>query len=311
LSTAPIARSQIISRAFPEFIEGIDEPGEPSGRRNESAIPVNLVDLEFLHGANEWVIQLVFPSLMAAAEIGFRWGRQAAAGADGEKGKAQVSVVEGSLLGVLGLLLGFTMSMALSRFEVRKQLILDEANAIGTSYLRTQLLPAVDGAEMRGFLRDYLDVRLRYGDAYKDLSQLNAARRQAQQLQEKFWAIAIRCAQNNPSPLREVQLVQSLNQVIDLEASRWMAFFNHVPLAVIYVNGVVGILAVTLAGYAFGIDGARRIFPMCLLCIAIAVVLSLTMDLDSPRRGFIHVGQQPLIDLRLQLRAAGDKVYPD
>ena len=82
--------------------------------------------------------------------------------------------------------------------------------------------------------------------------------------------------------------------------------------AVIFVNGVIGILAVMLAGYALGIDGVRRIFPMCLLCIAIALVLSLTMDLDSPRRGFIHVGQQPLIDLRLQLGAAGDKagVFP-
>jgi hypothetical protein len=275
---------------------------------------VNLVDVDFIYTSNPWAIQLSFLGLlMAVCEIGFRWGRHHAVGADGKKGRAQVSVVESSLLAVLGLLLGFTMSMAVSRFEVRTQLVLDEANAIGTSYLRTQLLPAGDAAETGGLLRDYLDVRLKYPDVYGHLSQLSATRRQAQQLQGKFWAIAIRCAQNEPTPLRAVQFVQSLNQVIDIEAAQWMAFFNHVPSAAIYVNGIVGILAVTLVGYAFGMDGVRQIFPMCLLCIAIAVVLSVIMDLDSPRWGFINVTQQPLIDLQLQLRATGEKApaYPN
>ena len=95
------------------------------------------MNVESLYVVNEWIILFPYLILMlAASEVGFRLGRHAASGATDQL-KAQTSVVEGSLLGVLALLMGFTMSMAVSRFELRKQLVLQEANAIGTAYLRT------------------------------------------------------------------------------------------------------------------------------------------------------------------------------
>lgn len=263
------------------------------------------MDFDFLYRTNETVIELVFLVLLVVAgEIGFRGGRRAAEGMS-ERTRTQVSVIEGSLIGVVGLLLGFTMSMAVSRYEARKQLVLDEANAIGTSWLRTQILTTPDSVEIAKLLRDYVDTRLQYSDSDEDLGHLTAARRRAQQLQTAFWGRAISYNQRDPAPYRSGMLLQSLNQVIDLEASRWMAFFNHVPAAVIFVDAAVAWFAALLVGYAYGIEGKRQVFSMCLLPIAIAIVLGVIIDLDRPRQGLIHVSQQPMVDLQVQLHEAG------
>lgn len=265
------------------------------------------MNLDSLYNQDEWVVQLCFfVLLMAAGETGFRLGRYAVAGAAAKKGKAQVSVIEASLLGVLGLLLGFTMSMAVSRFEKRTQLVLDEANAIGTTYLRTQLLTAPSAAEMASLLRQYLYIRIEYANQHNP-GQLAAMRRDAQELQTRMWSIAVERTRADPNPFIAVQVVQSLNQVIDLDAAGWMAFLNRVPPAVIYVNAMVAVFSAILAGYAFGIDGARKIFPMCILGIAITIVLGVILDLDSSRRGSIHVTQQPLIDLYRQMHSTAEK----
>jgi hypothetical protein len=268
---------------------------------------VNLVNLDSLYSLDEWVVQLCFFALlMAAGEIGFRLGRSTVASAAAKKGKAQVSAIEASLLGVLGLLLGFTMSMAVSRFERRTQLVLDEANAIGSTYLRTQLLPAPSANEMASLLRQYVYVRIQYAN-YHDPAQLAAVRREALQLQTRLWSIAVERAREDPNPFIAVQVVQSLNQAIDLDAAGWMAFLNRVPSAVIYVNAMVALFGAILAGYAFGIDGARRVFPMCILGMAITIVLGVILDLDSSRRGSIYVSQQPLIDLYRQMHPTAEK----
>jgi hypothetical protein len=210
----------------------------------------------------------------------------------------QDSAFEGLILGVLALLLGFTMSMAVTRFEVRKHLVLEEANAIGTSYLRTQLLPAPEGTEIANLLREYVVVRLQYADAGGDLDRLQATREQAARLQNEFWTRAVAYVQKDPSPVKAGLLLQSLNEVIDLESARWMAFQNHVPRAVIYVNYIVALFAVILVGYAFGREGRRQVFSTSMLILAITVVLAVIVDLDQPRQGFIKVSQQPLVDQR-------------
>jgi hypothetical protein len=267
-----------------------------------SVITVTPVDPGFLYTASNWLIYPGFLALiMAAVEAGYCYGRRAGRSSD-ESGKAQVSVVEGSLLGVVALLLGFTMSMAVTRFETRKQLVLSEANAIGTAYLRTQLIAPADGTEVAGLLRQYLDVRVQYAQVDEDLGRMEESRRQAQKLQTGFWNAAVRSSLQDPSPVRPSLLLQSLNEVIDLESARWMAFFNHVPAPVIYVDGVVACFAAILMGYASGLNRQRHLFSASMLAFAITLVLAVILDLDRPRRGFIHVSQQPLIDLQHQLR---------
>jgi hypothetical protein len=259
------------------------------------------VDLAEIYEVNQWLIQIVFFSLLIlAAEGGYRLGRRAAATVS-EKTRSQVSVVEGSLVGVLGLLLGFTMSMAVSRYEARKELVLAEANAIGTSWLRTQLLPEPYRAAIADSLRRYVDLRTKYGEAGSNHARLHQIRENTFQLQSEFWRKAVEYGRTDANPVRSGLLLQSLNQVIDLEASRWMAFFNHVPPAVICLDGAVAWLAALLVGYGFGIERARNIFSTCLLALAISVVLAVIVDLDRPRQGFIQVTQQPVIDLQRQM----------
>jgi hypothetical protein len=252
----------------------------------------------FLYRTNEFLIQCVFFALMVAAtEVGYRLGRKFEARVP-ENTKSQVSTVEAAILGVLALLLGFTMSMAVSRYDGRRQLTLEEADALGTACLRTQLVSAPEGPEIASLLRRYINVRVQYGTVGNDLGRLIDLHTQTGQLQTELWTRIVPYAQQDANPVRTGLLLQSLNEAFDLETARWIAFQNHVPESVIYVNGVVGLLSVMLVGYAFGVNGRRNFFSMCLLALSITLVLAVIIDLDRPRSGFIRGSQQPMIDLQ-------------
>lgn len=244
---------------------------------------------------------VVFAAVLAgASEGGFRLGRNAES-KSASHSKSQLGVVTGGILSILGLLLGFTMSMAVTRFEARKQLVLDEANAIGTSYLRTSLLPAPASAEIANLLREYIAVRLEYADVIDDLDRLQATRKQAVRLQNEFWNLAVDSGLKEPSPVKAGLLLQSLNEVIDLEAARWMAIQNRVPPTVIYVNCVVALFGTILVGYGFGREGQRQALSTTMLVLAITVILAVIVDLNQPRQGLIKGSQQPMVDLQREL----------
>jgi hypothetical protein len=260
-----------------------------------------MVNGEPLYEASEWVLVLVFLALMAAAsEAGFRLGRRRCNETPDDT-KSRISAVEAGILGVLGLLLGFTMSMAVTRFEARKQLVLEEANAIGTAYLRTGMLPPAEGKVIADLLRAYTNIRVppkEGGDIYQ---QIALARQESAHLQDAFWQRAV--AYGQKEPFRASLLLQSLNEVINVDAARWMAFQNHVPEAVICVIALVGLLAALVVGYTFGLGGLRQPFSICALSLAITLVLTVIIDLDRPREGFIRVSQQPMVDLQKQLQS--------
>jgi hypothetical protein len=255
------------------------------------------VNESFFYQTHEVIIQCVFFALMmVATEAGYRLGRKSEPNVP-KNTKSQISTVEAALLGVLALLLGFTMSMAVSRFEIRKQLVLEEADAIGTSCLRAQLLPAPAGPEILGLLRQYINLRVQYGTVGNDLARLQQLNTQTAHLQMEIWNKTNAYAQQNPNPVTVGLLLQSLNQTFDVGEARWMAFQNHVPESVIYVNAAVGLLSAMLVGYSFGVSGRRNIFSMCVLAISITLVLAVIIDLDRPRSGFIRGSQQPMVDL--------------
>jgi hypothetical protein len=211
--------------------------------------------------------------------------------------------VEAGLLGVLGLLLGFTMAMALGRFEIRKQLVLQEAQAIGSAHSLTQLLPVEDGREIAGLLRAYTNSRIRQDNGHDIYGQIAAMRQESTHLQEAFWERAAAYAQKDANPVRAGLLLESLKEVIQVDAARWAAFQDHVPGAVIYVIAVVGLLSVMVVGYTFGLSGLRQPFSIYMLSLAITLVLTIIVDLDRPREGLIRVSQQPLLDLQKQFRS--------
>ena len=251
----------------------------------------------FLYGTNVAIIQCVFFALMlAATEVGFRLGRKSIASTPAETW-SPIATVEAALLGVLALLLGFTMSMAVSRFETRRQLVIDEANAIGTSLLRAQLLPAPEGSEIARLLREYINVRVQYGTSGNDFVRLEALHAQTELLYKEIWTRATAYAQKDPNPVKAALLLQSLNEAIDLQEARWAALQNRVPENVIFVNAATALLAVMLVGYSFGMSRHRNIFSTCVLALAITLLLGVIIDLDRPRSGFIGASQQPMLDL--------------
>ncbi len=250
-----------------------------------------------LYRTPEMLINWAFFALMlAATEVGFRLGRKSEPRTP-ESIKSQIFAVEAAILGILALLLGFTMSMAVSRFETRKQLVLEEADAIGTARLRAQLLPAPASTEIASLLSQYVNVRVQYGTAGDDLAQLEELNRQSARLQTELWGRATAYARQDPNPVTAGLLLQSLNQAIDLGEARWMQFQNRVPESVIYVNAIVGLLSAMLVGYSFGVNARRNIFSMFTLTVAITLVLAVIIDLDRPRSGHIRGSQQPMIDL--------------
>jgi len=207
------------------------------------------------------------------------------------------------LFGVLALLLGFTVSMAVSRFDARRVLLLEEANAIGTVFWRTQLLPAPANSEMVGLLREYVDARLQF-DRSSSAQDFGVARDRADKLQNELWSQGVAFAAKDPRSVTAGLLLESLNQTFDLETARWAAFNARVPQTVILVDAVAALLAIALVGYSFALGGRHNLFTEWWLTVCLTLVLMVIIDLDHPVHGLIHVSQQPMIDLQRQLAAA-------
>ena len=177
--------------------------------------------------------------------------------------------------------------------------MIDEANAIGTTWLRSKLIPAPGDVEFAGLLRQYVDTRVAYLSR-KNLDELAEIRAQDGRLQSQLWSRAVGFAIKDRS-VNASLLLQSLNHSIDLEATRWAFFWGHVPQSVICINVLIAMLASALLGYGFGLIGKRHLVSIVLLAASISGVLSVIIDLDRPWQGFIQVSQQPMFDLQKQL----------
>lgn len=247
--------------------------------------------------SSQWLVILFGAILfLVAAEIGFRLGIRLHRASD-EARRSQIGGIQGAILGMLGLLLGFTFAMAVARYESRRELVLREANAIGTTFLRTSLLSDKYASTIQGLLNQYIAARLAFYEAGEDRTKQKAAEQSTQQIQRELWAQAVVAAKDAPAPLA-ASFISSLNETIDLDASRRFALRSHVP-------GVVWILVLSVAacgcvasGYAAGASGVRGGFTNFTLPLLIAIVVTLIADLDRPRGGLIGISQQPLVDLK-------------
>jgi hypothetical protein len=254
--------------------------------------------LEILYNIGESVIFLgIIALFLVATEIAFRIGRGALADVD-DKARPQIGTLQAAALGLLALLLGFTFSMSIARFDVRKQLVLEEANAIGTTHLRAQLLPAPYGREAADLLERYVQVRLDFYNAGVDRTNLREAIRSTEALHRELWSRAVALATKYPRSIPVGLFVQSLNDTIDLHAKRVTALENHVPQSVFALLLLVAVLSMGLVGYGHGVGGRRIFLPTLIAAIVIASVIVLAADLDRPRRGLIKISQKSMLDLR-------------
>lgn len=255
--------------------------------------------MDVFYGLPEWLTSLFLLGLMmAACETGYRLGLRSGSA---EKTKALVPTITGSVLALLGLLLGFTMSMSVSRYDARRRLVLEEANAIMDAFLRLQALPANESSELQKLLRQYAASRLRVSQAALDIKKLQEGKEEDARLQSEMWSRAAALARKDPQSVPAGIVLESLNSVFDLENSRWVGFVAHLPDGVIYVNTLMGVVAVLMVGYSFGLTGHRHLFSEALLIVSLTMVIALIIELDHPHSGVIRVSQQPLIDLQRRL----------
>jgi hypothetical protein len=235
-----------------------------------------------------------------ALEGGWRLGQWRHPHAAEEK-DTPVGAMVASVLALLAFLLGFTFSLAASRFDARRQALLDEANAIGTTHLRTRLLPEPERTEIAGLLREYVDVRV--GGVQEGKVAEAVARSEA--LHEQLWSRATAAAGKTPGSIMAGLFIQSLNEVIDLHAKRlFLDVRNRIPLSI--WCGLLALAAVGMAsvGYQAGLSATRRSPAMFALVLAFAGVLFMIADLDRPQEGFLRVGQEALIDLQRSMQSA-------
>ncbi len=251
---------------------------------------------DFLWDVDGRVILVALITLfLLAAEVGFRGGRRHGRRA-ADRGP-QIGTIQGALLGLLALLLGFSFAMAQSRYDARRALVVDEANAIGTAYLRAQLLPRPEAQEIADALRRYVDVRLMRLREHVDELTLREALEESERLHDYLWARAVKAAQQDPRPSTSL-FIASLNEVIDVHTERLAAFRQHVPESVLLLLYFVAAVAMAVTGYAAGLGDQRSLGPTVATAILIAIVIVVIMDLDRPRRGLITVSQQSMMDLR-------------
>jgi hypothetical protein len=201
-------------------------------------------------------------------------------------------------LTLLGLLIGFTFSMAISRYDQRKNLEEEEANAIGTEYVRVDLLPAVDTARAHDLLKQYLHQRILFYTTRKsdELKNVNAS---TAHLQDELWSTVLRPAEAQPNAITGVAIV-GMNDVLNSQGYTTAAWLNRIPVAAWLLMRAIAFGCNFLIGY-----GARRRESLLFLIVPLAVSISfyLIADIDSPRQGLISVQPQNLIILSQSLDA--------
>jgi hypothetical protein len=187
--------------------------------------------------------------------------------------------------------------MSLGRFDQRKRLVVQEANAIGTTYLRSKLLPEPDRSAVASLLRSYVDARLDFYNLRDDQGQFRSVVDRTEKLQDDLWSEVASVVQKDDRPVTTGLFIQTLNEVIDLHAERIAAMENHVPESVLLLLILVALLAAMLVGYGCGLAKRRHLFSTSIVALLIGMVIIAIIDLDRPTRGLIRVSQNSMIRL--------------
>lgn len=230
-------------------------------------------------------------------ELGYRHGRWWQERTPEEK-EGPTGMIVGSLLSLMAFLLAITMGMASDRFHKRHALVLEEANSIGTTYLRAGYLPDKEAGRSRELIADYLLLRTGSGDTDEVSSRIA----QSIVLHEELWGIAEQLAKNDPHSPVFALYIESLNDTIDLHETRVAAgIYSRVPATIVILLLLGSMLTMGMVGYNAALTRRRSPVTAIVLIGVLAAVISLIIDLDRPQGGFLTVSQQPLIDLQQQI----------
>lgn len=230
----------------------------------------------------------LFAAILLALEIGRGLGRRRLT-ADPEGGKAGLGAVEGSIFGLLGLLVAFTFSGAASRFDARRALVVEEANDISTAYSRIDMLPMSAQPPLRDLFRRYVDTRL---EVYRSLPDLDAARgalARANALQGEIWAAATDACRTEEGQRVALVVLPPLNVMFDITTTRTMAFLHHPPIVIYAMLFVLILVCALLAGYDMASGARRNWIHMLGFATMMAVAVYVILEIEYPRHGLVRI----------------------
>jgi hypothetical protein len=240
--------------------------------------------------------------MLLVGEIGRRVGtRQRARLMAG--GAAGIGAVEAAVFALLGLLVAFTFQGAATRFDVRRDLIVQEANNIGTAWLRIDILPADVQPAMRELFRLYLDSRLETYRKISDSAAASAELARTAQMQSDIWKLAIASHKEGVQGVGVI-LLPALNSMFDIVTTRTMATQSHPPLIVFIMLAVLAFAAAFLAGHGMSGSKARSWIHSVGFALVLTVIVYVIMDMEFPRLGLVRVDSfdQVLVDLRQSMK---------
>ena len=214
----------------------------------------------------------------------------------------QFNVIQAATLTLLGLMIGFTFSMALNRYDQRKNLEEEEANAIGTEYVRVDFLPAADAAKVRALLLSYLDQRILFYmvDTEEALRQVDD---QTAKLQAQLWSAVRGPASAQPTQIIMSLVVSGMNDVLNSQGYTQAAWRNRIPIAGWALLGTIAVCATMLVGIGAK-DTKLTSRLLAVLPLVVSISFFLIADIDTPRRGMINVIPQNLLSLAQSLRTS-------
>ena len=252
-----------------------------------------------MHAIYDWPIWIpVLTTLLlslGAGELGFRYGRSRPM-SDAERDI--VNTLRTGTLGLVALLLGFSFAITSNRYNDRSRLVVDEANAIGTCYLRAGLLAEPASSQIRSALRRYTDMRVESFERGLDPQEFERLATRMHATLAELWTGVAHAVSADRSLALTSAIVPAANEVIDLSATReWMRRY-HMPASVVWLLGLSIILCGAMTGHALGEAGQRHVGLALGLNLLILIVVFVVLDFDRPRRGLIRVDQTPLIQLR-------------
>ena len=256
---------------------------------------MNLIEL--MDVLSLWtVFCIMVVGIVLSIEFGFLLGKRKKKSVTEAK-SIQTGPVVAATLGLVAFMLAFTFGAVTSRQNESKHLIIDESNAIGTAYLRAEVLPLADRDDVQRILDEYLSLRIAAVQAGKagELETLNAAK----EMQNALWLIAVDIAARSPTPVTAL-FMGSLNDVFDMHQKRVTVGLHHrMPPVFWTVLFVLVILSMTAGGYDAGLNGGRRSITSLIVALAFSVVLMLVVMLDRPN---YETNQYALIDLQQDIR---------
>jgi hypothetical protein len=245
----------------------------------------------------------LFIGMVVLLELGRRLRQHHRRRHGGSAGEG-VGAIEGAVFGLMGLLLAFTFSGAATRFDARRELVVEEANAIGSAYLRLDLLQPVARHALQERFRQYVDARLALYRAIPDSAKVRAAYARGVSLQEEIWTMAVTAVREAPLPQLAGQLLPAVSDMFDLSTTRLASTRIHPPPIIYVLLGVVSLLCALLAGYGMGASESRSWLHILGLAAVLAVTIYVIVDLEYPRLGFFQIADfdQLLVEVRASMR---------